>query len=60
MANSVFSSYLTRGCDNVLLIGYPLEHLTGARLPSGRDVMRNFVFYHLTLKKTVKASTASL
>jgi len=56
MAHSVFSSYLTRGCDNVLLIGYPLEHLTGARLPSGRDVMRNFVFYHLTLKKTVKES----
>jgi len=56
MAHSVISSHLTRGCDNVLLIGYPLEHITGARLPSGRDVMRNFVFYHLTLKKTVKES----
>ena len=28
---------------HVLLIGHPVEQLTGARLPSGRDVMQNFV-----------------
>ena len=56
MAHTAISSYLTRSSDDMFLIGHPLEHLTGARLPSGRDVMRNFVFYHLTLKKTIKDS----
>jgi hypothetical protein len=46
----------TRSSDNVCLIGYPLEHLTGARLPSGRDVMRNFIFYHKSQKLTINDS----
>ena len=35
----------TRSKDNVWLIGYPSETISGARLPSGRDVMRNFVYF---------------
>jgi len=60
MAHGAISSHLTRAIDNVFLIEYPLEHITGARLPSGRDVMRNFVFHHLTLKKTLRDCTAGL
>ena len=51
--------HVTRGSDNVFLLRYPLEHITGARLSSGRDVMRNFVFHHLTLKKTLKLTVHS-
>ena len=35
----------TRSKDNVWLIGYPSETISGARLPSGRDAMRNFVYF---------------
>jgi hypothetical protein len=34
----------------VWLIGYPKDTITGARLPSGRDVMRNFI-HHLRVSK---------
>ena len=37
----------------MLLIGHPIEQLTEARLPSGHDVMQNFVHYHLSLKYTI-------
>lgn len=47
----------TRSAEKVWLIGYPLETIMGARLPSGRDVMRNFVFYHRSKKLTINAST---
>ena len=40
---------VTRTNCHVLLIEHPVEQLTGARLPSGRDVMQNFVHYHLSL-----------
>lgn len=35
------------------MIGYPCETITGARLPSGRDVMKNFIHYHRKMKLTV-------
>jgi hypothetical protein len=47
---------VTRTSSHVLLIGHPVEQLTGARLPSGRDVMQNFVHYHLSLKCTINDS----
>ena len=47
----------TRSAEKVWLIGYPLETIMGARLPSGHDVMRNFVFYHRSKKLTINAST---
>jgi hypothetical protein len=53
MAQGANSSYITRSSDSAFLIGHPLEYITGARLPSGRYVMCNFVFYHLTLKMTI-------
>lgn len=48
---------VTRSNDIVLLIGHPLEQLTGARLPSGRDVMRNFIYYQRSLKYTINDSS---
>ena len=46
----------SRSTDKVWLIGYPKETLSGARLPSGHDVMRNFVYYHRTPKLTISDS----
>jgi hypothetical protein len=43
----------TRSRDIVWLIGHPCDMITGARLPSGRDIMRNFVYYHRQQKLTV-------
>jgi hypothetical protein len=50
-------SKLTRSKDNIWLIGYPIETITGARLPSGRDVMKNFVFHHRLQKRTIADSS---
>ena len=47
---------LTRSNDLVFLIGHPKENLNGARLPSGRDVMQNFIFYQRSLKHTINDS----
>ena len=38
----------TRGSDFISLIGYPSETLLGAKLPSARAVMQNFIYYHRT------------
>src|SRR6188768_3459190 len=46
----------TRSVDKVWLLGFPCERITGARLPSGLDVMRNFLFYHRTRKLTISES----
>ncbi|CAH0562945.1 unnamed protein product [Brassicogethes aeneus] len=46
----------TRSSDNIWLIGHANEIISGARLPSGRDVMRNFVFYHRSQKLTIRDS----
>lgn len=46
----------TRSTDDVWLIGHPCETMTGARLPSGRDVMQNFVYYHKSQKHTLSDS----
>jgi len=46
----------TRSKNKVWLIGFPLSSITGARLPSGRDVMRNFVYYHRLGKLTISDS----
>ena len=46
----------TRSSDNVWLIGHPCETITGARLPSGRDVMTNFVYYLRSHKLSVSES----
>ena len=43
----------TRSCNKDWLIVYPLATIFGARLPSGRDVMRNFSFYHRVQKLTI-------
>jgi len=42
----------TRSKNIIWLIGHPSETITDARLPSGRDIMRNFVFYHRLKKQT--------
>lgn len=47
---------VTRSTDSIWLIGYPLTEITGSRLPSGLDVMRNFVYYHRHQKLTIKES----
>jgi len=49
-------SNVTRSKDYIWLIGYPSETLTGARLPSGRDVMRNFCYFHRKKKLTIAES----
>ena len=46
----------SRSSDHIWLIGYPTETLTGARLPSGHDVIRNFMHYHHSQKLTVSES----
>lgn len=46
----------TRSRDIAWLIGHPRDNITGARLPSGRDVMRNFVYYHRHQKMTIAKS----
>src|SRR6476469_1228532 len=49
-------SISTRSKDFVWLIGHPCEIITGARLPSGRDVMKNFIFYHRKHNLTIADS----
>lgn len=46
----------TRSTDTVWLLGFPCENISGARLPSGLDVMRNFLFYHRTRKLSISKS----
>jgi len=53
-------STLTRSKDKIWMIGHPCETLTGARLPSGRDVMRNFVYYHRLKKLTIADSVCKI
>ena len=40
------SCHKTRSSNFVGLIGFLHEQLTGAQLPSGQDVMCNFIYYH--------------
>ena len=42
----ILGMYVTRSKQHVWFIGDPLENILGAKLPSGRDVMRNLVHYH--------------
>ena len=53
MANST----LTRSKANIWLIGHPTQIITGARLPSGRDVMKNFAHHHRICKLTIAESS---
>ncbi|KAK0046045.1 hypothetical protein Bpfe_024506 [Biomphalaria pfeifferi] len=53
MANK---SSVSRKNSYVWLIGYPKEAILNARLPSGRDAMRTFFFYHKSSKMTVGES----
>ena len=53
MANK---NFISRKNSYVWLIGYPKEAILGARLPSGRDAMRTFFFYHKSRKMTVGES----
>lgn len=46
----------TRSSNYVWLIGYPAESITGSRLPSGRDVITNFIYSHRTKKLTISDS----
>ena len=46
----------TRSNNSVWLIGFPCETISGARLPAGIDVMRNFIFYHNTQGLTIAES----
>lgn len=46
----------TRSSNYVWLIGYPTESITGSRLPSGRDVMANFIYFHRTRKLSISDS----
>lgn len=48
----------TRSQDNIWLIGFPIEKISGSRLPSGRDVMRNFVYHHRIQKRTLDDSAS--
>ena len=50
----------TRSKDIIWLIGHPCELITGARLPSGREVMKNFVYYHRVKKQTLSNSAKSV
>jgi hypothetical protein len=50
----------TRSSDYVWMIGSPLEQLTGARLPSGRDVMCNFLYYHRLKKLPIRDSASAV
>lgn len=50
------NSTSTRSKDIIWLIGHPSGTITGARLPSGLDVMQNFVYYHRKQKLTVADS----
>lgn len=40
------SGTVTRSKDEVWLVGHPCDQITGARLPSGRDVLLNFMYFH--------------
>ena len=50
----------TRSKDIIWLIGHPRELITSARLPSGHDVMKNFVYYHCLQKQTLFNSSKSV
>ena len=42
----ILDIYVTCSKQQGWLIGDPLQNILGAKLPSGRDVMRNLVHYH--------------
>ena len=50
----------TRSYDNIWLIGYSSETISGACLPSGKDALRNFMFYHQTNKLTIADSAKNV
>ena len=47
-------------CDNICLIGYPKDTLHEARLPSGHDMFRKFVYYHRTPKQAISDSAINV
>lgn len=46
----------TRSSNYVWLFGYPTESITGSRLPSGRDVLTNYIYFHHTKKLSISDS----
>ena len=51
---------MTQSKDITWLIRHPCETVTGARLPSGHDVMKNFAYYHRVLKLTISTSATKV
>src|SRR5688572_26379724 len=49
-------SSLTHSKSNIWLIGHPCNVISGPRLPSGRDVMRNFIYFHRKQKLRIDDS----
>ena len=47
---------VTRSKDLVFLIGHPIEQLSGACLPSGRDIMQNFIHFQRSQKYAINDS----
>ena len=45
-----------REANYVKFIGYPLESITGAQLPSARKVLQNLFFYHKVQKLKLSES----
>ena len=52
----IAKSKSTRSTDNIWLLGHPCDILRGARLPSGREVLKNLMYYHRKQKMTISAS----
>ena len=56
MAVAAAKSKITRSNNNIWLIGFPKETISGARLPSGLDVMKNCVYYHRQQKLNINTA----
>lgn len=50
----------TRSNNKVWLLGFPSDILSSSRLPSGQDVMHNFLHFHKQKKLTIAKSAASV
>lgn len=51
---SILPAHVTRRQSKVWLVGEPIAHIGGNKLPSNGDVIRRFFFSHRVEKKTVK------
>lgn len=59
-SSKIMQASKTRSNNSIWLIGYPSETISGARLPSGGDIMRNFIFYHTKEKLTIADSASKV